>query len=100
MKTLTPKCIRAAALSAMLVLPALVYADDSMSSESTTTTTTSAGTVSDFTPDAITVRTTTTAAPTSYTFSKTTTYVDENGILFPWKQSIPACRDGLLHAGR
>ena len=79
MKTLTPKCIRTAALSAMLVLPALVYAADSMSSESTTTTTTSAGTVSDFTPDAITVRTTTAAAPTSYTFSKTTTYVDENG---------------------
>jgi hypothetical protein len=46
--------------------------------ESVTTTTTSAGTVSQFSPDAITV-TTGAAAPVSYTYTKTTTYVDENG---------------------
>jgi hypothetical protein len=46
---------------------------------STTTTTTSAGTVSQFSPDTIVVKTTTSAAPVSYSYSKTTTYVDENG---------------------
>lgn len=48
-------------------------------SETTTTTTTSAGTVSEFTPDAFTIQTDTSAAPVRYTYSKTTTYVDENG---------------------
>jgi hypothetical protein len=80
MKTLTSQYFRVAALSAMLAIPAISVADDSMTtSQSTTTTTTSAGTVSEFSPDAISVRTTTSTSPTSYTFSKTTTYVDENG---------------------
>ena len=48
-------------------------------SASSTTTTTSAGTVSQFSPDAIVIRTTTTAAPVSYSSTKTTTYVDEDG---------------------
>jgi hypothetical protein len=52
-------------------------------STTTTTTSTSAttsdGTVSQFGPDTIVVRTTTSAAPISYSYSKTTTYVDENG---------------------
>ena len=43
------------------------------------TTTTSDGTVSQFGPDSIVVRSTTSSAPLSYTYSKTTTYVDENG---------------------
>lgn len=46
---------------------------------STTTTTTSAGTVSDFGPDTIVIKTTTSADPVSYSYTKTTTYVDENG---------------------
>jgi len=46
---------------------------------STTTTTTSAGTVSQFSPDTIVVKTTTSADPISYSYTKTTTYVDENG---------------------
>src|ERR1700682_4592901 len=46
---------------------------------STTSTTTSAGTVSQFSPDTIVVKTTTSADPISYSYSKTTTYVDENG---------------------
>jgi hypothetical protein len=45
----------------------------------TTTTTSSAGTVSQFGPDTIVVKTTTSADPISYSYSKTTTYVDENG---------------------
>ena len=46
---------------------------------STTTTTTSDGTVSQFGPDTIIVKSTTSTDPVSYSYSKTTTYVDENG---------------------
>ena len=49
------------------------------STTSTTTTTTSDGTVSQFSPDTIVVSSTTSATPVSYSYSKTTTYVDENG---------------------
>jgi hypothetical protein len=49
------------------------------STTSTTTTTTSDGTVSQFGPNTIVVSSTTSAAPVSYSYSKTTTYVDENG---------------------
>ena len=45
----------------------------------TTTTTTTTGTVSEFTPDGIVIRTTTSSAPVSYSSTKTTTYVDESG---------------------
>jgi hypothetical protein len=54
-------------------------APSTTSTTSTTTTTTSAGTVSQFGPDTIVVKTTTSADPISYSYSKTTTYVDENG---------------------
>src|SRR5580693_463115 len=46
---------------------------------STTTTTTSDGTVSQFGPDTIVVKSTTSTDPVSYSYSKTTTYVDEDG---------------------
>jgi len=50
------------------------------STTSTTTTTTSSdGTVSQFSPDTIVVKSTTSTTPLSYSYSKTTTYVDENG---------------------
>jgi hypothetical protein len=49
------------------------------STTSTTTTTTSDGTVSQFSPDTIVVKSTTSTTPLSYSYSKTTTYVDENG---------------------
>src|SRR5260221_644455 len=45
----------------------------------TTTTITSTGTVSEFTPNAIAVKVNTSPVPIHYTFTKTTTYVDENG---------------------
>ena len=48
-------------------------------STSTVTTTTSDGTVSDFGPDTFVVKSTTSTTPLSYSYSKTTTYVDENG---------------------
>ena len=43
------------------------------------TTTTSAGTISEFSPDSIVVKTESSAEPVHYTYSKSTTYVDENG---------------------
>jgi len=48
-------------------------------SETTETTTTSAGTISEFGPGRIIIRTTTSPDPLRYTYSKTTTYVDEAG---------------------
>ena len=48
-------------------------------STTTTTATTSDGTVSQFGPDTIVVKSITSTAPLSYSYSKTTTYVDENG---------------------
>ena len=47
--------------------------------ESTTTTTTSAGTISEFSPETIVINTTTSPDPVRYTYTKTTTYVDETG---------------------
>jgi len=49
------------------------------STTSTTTTTTSDGTVSQFGPDSFVVKSTTSTTPLSYSYSKTTTYVDEDG---------------------
>ena len=46
---------------------------------STTTTMNSDGTVSQFGPDTIVVKSTTSVVPVSYSYLKTTTYVDENG---------------------
>ena len=43
------------------------------------TTTTGAGTISEFSPDSIVVKTESAPAPVHYTYSKTTTYVDESG---------------------
>jgi hypothetical protein len=51
----------------------------SATSTTTTSTTTSDGTVSQFGPDTIIVSSPASATPVSYSYSKTTTYVDENG---------------------
>lgn len=53
--------------------------DGSTTTRETTTTTSSQGMVSAFNPDAIVIRSDASAAPQTYSFSKTTTYVDENG---------------------
>lgn len=45
----------------------------------TTSTTTSAGTISEFSPDTIIVRSETSPEPIRYSYSKSTTYVDETG---------------------
>jgi hypothetical protein len=43
------------------------------------TTTTSAGTISEFGPDTMIIRSTTSPEPIRYSYSKSTTYVDETG---------------------
>ena len=67
-------------LGVMLFTANIAFAQTAATSTtSTTTTTTSAGTITRFSPDAIVVKTTTSTDPVSYSYSKTTTYVDENG---------------------
>ncbi len=69
--------IAAAVLGGFLATAGLASAQETTTQ---TTTTSSAGTISDYTPGStISVRTDTSSAPVSYSFSKTTTYVDENG---------------------
>jgi|ERR1035437_803225 hypothetical protein len=47
--------------------------------EKTTTTTTSDGSISEFGPETIVIKTVKSTTPVRYTYTKTTTYVDENG---------------------
>ncbi len=56
-----------------------------------TTTTSSAGTISEFTPQVITIRTETAAEPVRYVYTKRTTYVDESGA----PVSIETVKSGL-----
>jgi hypothetical protein len=59
--------------------------------ETTTTRTTTSGTISEFSPQAITIRSETSPAPLHYTSTKTTTYVDESGN----PVSVETVRSGL-----
>ena len=72
--------IGSAALSGLLLITvtSTLVAQDSVQS-TTTTTTNSAGTITTFNPDTIAIKTTTTSEPVSYSYTKSTTYVDENG---------------------
>lgn len=66
-------------LGMMLFTANTTFAQTPADSTTTTSTTTSAGTISQFSPDTIVVKTTTSADPVSYSYTKTTTYVDEDG---------------------
>jgi hypothetical protein len=73
-------------LSSLAILGAILFAANAAvaqtpveSTTSTTTTTSSAGTISQFGPNAIVIQTTPSADPVSYSYTKTTTYVDQNG---------------------
>ena len=67
-------------LGAMLFTANIAFAQTAAVSTTTTSSATQcAGTVSQFGPDTIIVKSTTSADPVSYSYSKTTTYVDENG---------------------
>ena len=65
------------AFSGMMLLTADLATAQTATTETTTTTT--AGTISEFSPDTIVVRSETSPAPLRYSYSKTTTYVDEAG---------------------
>jgi hypothetical protein len=54
-------------------------AADVVEEKTTTTTTTSAGTITEFGPERIVIRSETQTSPLTYSYSKTTTYVDEAG---------------------
>jgi hypothetical protein len=85
MKQTTCKLMGALAAATMLtsVGVAQTVVVDPTAAPSVTATTTSAtvaeGTISEFGPSAIVVKSTTAAAPTRYIYRKTTTYVDEAG---------------------
>src|SRR6185503_13753086 len=73
----------AAFVAVSLALGSLASAQTSVTTTTggttATTTTTTAGTISEFSPDTIVVRSETAAEPIRYSYSKTTTYVDETG---------------------
>lgn len=50
-----------------------------VSAETVTTTTSYSGTVTEYSPDGIVVRSETSSTPTRYTYTKTTSYLDEKG---------------------
>lgn len=75
MKTLTTSLGAVVVLSLLTLAPNTVFGQTT----STTTTVTSSGTVSELAPNAIAVKVDTSPTPVRYTFTKTTTYVDESG---------------------
>lgn len=82
MKRIVPCLGAALALASLAVMsPNIVRADDDDATvtKTTTTTSTSAGTVSEFSPTALVIKSESSSQPVRYTFSKTTTYVDEAG---------------------
>jgi hypothetical protein len=64
-----------AALAALVLGSVVIPA----SAETVTTTTSYSGTVTEYSPDAIVVRSETSSTPMTYAYTKTTTYVDEEG---------------------
>jgi len=56
-----------------------LMAQTAVQSTTSTTSTQCAGTISEFSPNVIMVKSETSAEPVRYTYTKTTTYVDENG---------------------
>jgi hypothetical protein len=78
MTTISKTSLNAAILAGLLATAGLASAQTS-STTTTTSSTQSVGTISQFSPDTIAIRTTTSADPVSYSYSKTTTYVDQDG---------------------
>lgn len=63
----------------LITTQAVLVAQDDTKSTTTTTSTTSAGTISGFNPNTIVIKTEKSPDPVSYSYTKTTTYVDEAG---------------------
>ena len=66
-------------LMSTMLFASTALAQSSTKETTTTTTTTTSGTISEFSPNTIVVKTTTSSDPVSYSYTKTTTYVDQDG---------------------
>ncbi|MDR3405768.1 MAG: hypothetical protein P4L99_25005 [Chthoniobacter sp.] len=88
MKLISRKLTGAAILGLTLLTANLTLAQTTVQE---TTTTNSAGTISEFGPETIVIRSTAAAEPLRYRYSKTTTYVDETGA----PVSIETVKSGL-----
>ena len=75
MKTLTTSIGASVIIGLMAVAQSPLFGQTT----STTITTTSSGTVSEWDPDAVALKVDSSPTPVRYSFTKTTTYVDENG---------------------
>ena len=71
--------ILAAAAVTILSLAPLATAQQAAVSSTTTSTTFTPGVISEFSPDTIVIRSESAPAPIRYSYTKTTTYVDEDG---------------------
>jgi hypothetical protein len=89
MKHNNPKLTSAVLLGLMLITANVTLAQTTV--KETTSTTTSAGTISEFGPETIVIRSETSPEPIRYSYSKTTTYVDETGA----PVSIETVKSGL-----
>lgn len=63
----------------LITVQATLVAQTAVESTTSTKTTTSAGTISEFSPETIVIRTETSPEPVRYSYTKSTTYVDETG---------------------
>jgi hypothetical protein len=75
MKNSSSKFLAATCAALLITCGGVSFAQTSV----TTSTTTSNGTISEFSPDTIVIRSESSPAPVRYSYSKTTTYVDETG---------------------
>ncbi len=89
MKQNNQKLLGTALLGLMLITANVTFAQTAV--QQTTTTTTSAGTISEFGPETIIIRSEASPEPIRYSYSKTTTYVDETGA----PVSIETVKSGL-----
>ena len=64
---------------AVLIMPCGLFAQQEKVTVNTVTTTETVGTISEVSPNNIVVRSETSSSPMSYSYTKSTTYVDETG---------------------
>ena len=76
------------ALAVLIIMPCGLFAQQE---KVETVTTETAGTISEFSPDTIVIRTETSSSPMSYSYTKTTTYGDDTGA----PVSIKTVKSGL-----
>src|SRR4051794_26726849 len=73
------KTILTSKITAALSMAVLLTCGSLASAQSVTSTTTSMGTISEFSPDTIVIRDQSASEPMRYSYTKSTTYVDETG---------------------